>query len=162
MKYTIKKSGKKGMGVFASKNIKKNSEIMNFDLTKNKVYNYKELRKVPKKDINHLDPIGNGKYVVDYSPFSYINHSCNPNSYIKEKNHKKGKVIALKSIKKNEEISLDYTITANITEHWKEKCFCNSNNCRKFIDSEYRSLPKELQIKYFKLLPLWKKRLLST
>ncbi len=160
-KYMIKKIGKKGKGVFAKQLIKQKEKILTVNLTKNRGYYLKELHTVSLKDRNHLDPVGNEIYVVDHSDFSYVNHSCDPNTYVKEKNRKIKSLIALKEIQKNEEITYDYTLTADSTEKWKEKCYCNSLKCRKFIDSNYSKLPKDLQIKYLPLLPAWKKRLLK-
>ncbi len=87
-KIKIKKSKTEGFGVFALKDIKAKKEILIVDLSKNKTYEIANLSTVPIKNRNHLDPIGNDKYVVDYSVFSYVNHSCEPNSYVKEKNRK--------------------------------------------------------------------------
>ena len=161
MKYQIKNTSKKGKGVFATKMIKEKERILTVNLTKKKIYYIKDFSKISKKDRNHLDPIGNKKYVVDYSAFSYVNHSCNPNAYVKEKNRKIRLLIALKDINKKEEITYDYTITADPTEHWKEKCYCNDPTCRKLIDVNYYNLSKELQQKYWNLLPIWKKRLIK-
>ncbi len=160
MKFIIKKSGKKGKGVFANRNIKTGKIILNKNYIKTKqVFTKKEFKKLSKEDKNHLDYIGKGKYVVDYSPASIVNHSCNPNSYWKYKNIKNSNLIAIRDIKKNEEITYDYSIDAK--DSWKMKCLCKNKNCRKIIYGNYFKLPKSLQKKYWSLMPTWKKRLLK-
>lgn len=76
-----------------------------------------------------------------------INHSCSPNSGIKI-HGKKAILIAIRNIKKNEEITCDYSTITN--DNWKMKCRCESKNCRKVI-KKFKTLPKRLQNKYIKL-----------
>ncbi len=72
----------------------------------------------------------------------YLNHSCNPNSF------SKGKFIyALKNIKPNTEITIDYS-TTNIDKKWKMNCSCKQKNCRKIIKS-IQYLPNNLFKKYY-------------
>ena len=59
-------------------------------------------------------------------PWMYANHSCNPNCGIKDKM----KLVAIKSIKKDEEITFDY---ATLKLRIKMQCQCGSPNCRKML-----------------------------
>lgn len=156
MKIILKKTRKKGKGVFANQNFKKGQIILHHDKSKLKKIDKKDLHKVPKSKQNHLDYVGNNKYIVDFSSFSYINHSCNPNCYVKYKNTTVIDVIALRNIKKGEEINYDYSIDAS--DPWKMKCQCGSKNCRKIVYGDYFKLPKKLQKKYWKYVPKWKKK----
>ena len=160
MKIVIRKSGKKGKGVFASRNIRKGEIILEKDYTKNtKIVNVKEISKLSEKDQNHIDYIGKGKYAVGYSPVFMINHSCEPNCYINHKNSSVRKVVAIRNIEKGKEICCDYAI--DTTGKWKMKCLCRNENCRKIIYGDYNKLPKELQKKYWKLVPRRKKSILK-
>ncbi|MDP2749803.1 MAG: SET domain-containing protein, partial [Nanoarchaeota archaeon] len=134
----IKKAGKNGEGTFASRNFKKDDNILCCSyrkIKKAKIVHRKDIQKLSKKDQNHLDFIGRNQYVVDYSHISKINHSCNPNSYVKYKNIKEKCIIALKAIKKGEEITVDYATSA--IDAWTMKCHCKSKKCRKIIYGDY-------------------------
>lgn len=68
-----------------------------------------------------IDPVNYG---------AYFNHSCNPNSAIRGK----VTVVALHDIKKNKEVTFDYSLNeADI--FWYIKCSCGYKNCRKNIKS---------------------------
>jgi len=85
-----------------------------------------------------IDPVGYSKY---------LNHSCNPNMGIK------GKVtfVALRKIKKDEELTIDYSITES-DKFWKMKCKCGAKNCRKIIRS-VQFLPKNTYKIYIPYVP---------
>ena len=169
-KIVIKKTGKKGKGVFALKNIKKGEIVLRKDLTRLKRYSLKEISRNPKlkKLGEHCDYAGNGKYVIDFSPASYVNHSCNPNSYVEFKTLGKAKYIAKRDIKKGEEITVDYTLGAvdqirgayprYQIHYWKMKCRCGSKNCRKIVRGDFFKLPKKVQLQKLPYLPTWTKR----
>lgn len=161
-KYFIKNTNQKGAGLFATKNIEEKETILQSDLSEIKrVYRKKDFGtgKISKEDEDHLDYVGNGYYVVDYSPISIINHSCNPNSYVKFKTISRKDIIALKPIKKGEEITVDYAIACT-DDNWSLKCKCKSKNCRKFIYSNYSKLPQKLQKEFWRLVPEWKRKFL--
>lgn len=159
-KTIIKKAGKKGEGLFALKNFNAGNIILKCNYSKRKdLIHKRDIQKLSKEDQNHLDYVGRNMYVVDYSSISKINHSCNPNAYSKYKNLKQKYVVALKPIKKGEEITVDYAIDA--ADNWKMKCYCGSKNCRKIIYGDYFKLPKKLQKEYWSYVPRWKKRKLN-
>jgi SET domain-containing protein len=72
-----------------------------------------------------------------------INHSCNPNLGIKGEIM----VIAIKEIKKGEELIIDYGLYHSTMDSFK--CNCDSENCRKIITKNDWKI-KELQEKYGK------------
>ena len=62
----------------------------------------------------------------------YINHSCEPNSYMKIL-HGHILFFALRDIHPNEEITLDYVITLHSN---KKKCHCKAPSCRGTINKK--------------------------
>jgi len=157
-KYLVEKTDKKGKGLFASKDIKKGELIFSVDLSKEKSYSRNEINNNPKLQSDHCDYIGNNNYVVSFHPYSYMNHSCNPNILIDHKSMTKSDFYAMKDIWEGEELNYDYGANAlegfNKNKPWeKMKCNCGSKNCRKIIYSDFFKLPKNLQKKYYKYLP---------
>lgn len=152
-KIYVSKTKNTGKGLFAKTNMKKFEIIFIFkgNLIKDSY------------DSNYeVGPrwLGIGRFLwLDVSkdnPGYYINHSCEPNAGFK------GKVIvvAMKNIKKDEEITIDYSITEE-DPYWKMKCKCENKNCRKTIRSvqflpeknfkKYKPfIPKFFQISYLK------------
>jgi len=151
---------KVGKGVFANKNFKKGDIIIHVDYRKSKDIVKKEyIPKLSLRDGDHLCYLGRRKYVIDYSPFAMVNHSCNPNSYVRYRNMKIRYLVSLREIKKGEEVVCDYVI--DTFGDLEIKCHCWSKNCRKIIYTNYFKLPKNLQEKYWRYVPRWKKRMLK-
>lgn len=77
--------------------------------------------------------IGIGRYSwinTKKSPFRYINHSCDPNTYIVGKRT----VVALKNIAADDEVTMDYSLTeADQGYTVPGGCHCGSKKCRKMI-----------------------------
>ncbi len=95
--------------------------------------------------------IGQGLYLdmTDKNEF-FINHSCNPNTFIKIVGEH-AYLMCLLPIKPNDEITFDYSITAtDKINEWSMKCLCKQWNCRKII-SGYSSLTKEDEERYLEL-----------
>ncbi len=101
----VARSGIAGKGVFTKKAFKKGENILIFRGDK-KVHFHKS----PEESASDPNSVGIGKNlwveVVDEIT-QYVNHSCNPNMGIK------GRVtcVALCDIKKDEELTFDYSIT---------------------------------------------------
>ncbi len=72
----------------------------------------------------------------------YENHSCNPNCGL----HGDIVFIAMRDIKKDDELTVDYAFIDN--EDYSFKCTCGSDNCRKIVTG-YDWKIKELQDKYY-------------
>ncbi|GIW65978.1 MAG: SET domain-containing protein-lysine N-methyltransferase [Candidatus Parcubacteria bacterium] len=150
----VKKSNN-GLGLFAKKDFKKNDIILEFI---GKIISRDHFNKIKSKKIKKIIDdysiqidedifiVGTGKNKKIYDDF--INHSCDPNSYVYI-NGNKVILIALKNIKQGEEITYDYSTTM-YKDSWSIKCNCGSKICRKKI-REFRFLPPKIKIKYFKL-----------
>ena len=157
----IKDAGEKGKGLFANRDFKKGEIILFNDLTRiKKRYTLKEIEESG-IDSEHWEYVGRGKYVLDYSPASYVNHSCDPNAYVEFKTLCKRYLIALKPIRKGEEITKDYTLEAvdqTDKEGWVLECKCGSRNCRRRVTGDFFKLPKEIQMEKLPYLLTWVKR----
>jgi uncharacterized protein len=124
----VKKSKINGLGVFAKRLIRKGETIVVDGGEKR--YTKTQMRKFSKRYLGTLRKYGywdNGIFVYHTDAARYINHSCDPNV----KNF--GKVDkAVRTIKKGEEVTYDYTILAGKKQ---TKCNCGSKKCKgKFLE----------------------------
>jgi SET domain-containing protein len=145
----VKNTGKKGKGVFALRNFKKDEVILRMDCSD--VFYERDIDNISRHHLNHAYHLGHGKNFFMKSPEKFINHSCNPNAFDKQ-----GVAFAMKNIKKGEEIIYDYSISGE--EIWRMKCHCKSKNCRKVIYGQFNKLDKKTQKKYLPYLEEWYKK----
>ncbi|HDQ60078.1 MAG TPA: SET domain-containing protein-lysine N-methyltransferase [Candidatus Woesearchaeota archaeon] len=155
-KFIIRKTKGKGKGLFAARDIKKDELIAKGNYNKLKKWTPKEIKEC-RIDSDHWDYAGRGKYVLDNSPVSYINHSCEPNCITKYKSMQVYEVRTYKDIKKGEELTHDYSAGAfdifGKKDLWEIRCLCKSKNCRKILSRNYFELPKSKQKEYYSYLP---------
>ena len=135
--YKQNKSNINRRGLFANKDIKKDTKIIYYI---GKIITKKQTEKDPKFNNGkaiYLFNINN-KYDLDgdftYNTARLINHSCNPNCEVESKGLKLW-ISSIRDIKKNEELSYDYGFSFD--ENYKEfPCKCGSNNCCGYIVRE--------------------------
>ena len=141
----VKRSGKRGKGVFANRAFKKGEVIIQFQ---GKIYQMGDDMKAFNARNNHYLQIGKKTYLGPSKMVDdFINHSCDPNSYVKI--GKKIELYAMKDIEKGVEITFDYSTTMD-EEYWEMDCLCGSENCRGRI-KDFKYLPKIIQKKYLDL-----------
>ena len=137
--YKIKKSDidKRGRGLYASKNIKEGTKIIDYT---GKLITKKQTEESDKYDNNkpiYLFTINN-RYDLD-GDFSWntarlINHSCNNNCDYDGKGFKVW-VSAIRDIKKGEELTCDYGF--GFDKDYKQfPCKCGAKNCCGYIVRE--------------------------
>lgn len=141
----VKSSQKQGIGVFSLLSFKKNDVIlqMQFD----DVLSADDLGRLSDYEMNHVFYIGEGRYVRLKAPEKYLNHSCDPNAYMKE-----DRLMAMRDIGKNEEITIDYSMYWR--DSWEMVCGCGSTNCRGTI-TEFKRLPPHVKQRYAPFLSGW-------
>lgn len=139
---SVKKSKLHGKGVFALKGFEKDEFILHID---GKVIKTNNPSSLPRDVQDHCFPFDKrsdvGYYVLPKSPWRYLNHSCDPNAGIKNNRN----IVAMRRIKKGEEITFDYAM--NNIDNWIMKCECGSKKCRKVI-STFDVLDKQTRKKY--------------
>lgn len=75
---------------------------------------------------------------TDGTPFRFINHSCDPNAAIMGTKT----VVALRNINKDDEITIDYSMS-DADPYWEGiHCSCGTKNCRKEIRTIYTVPPE--------------------
>ena len=135
--YKIKKSNIDKRGLYASKDIKDGTKIIEY---KGKIVTKKEVEKNSKFDNDKAIYLFNlnKRYDLDgdfkYNTARLINHSCDPNCEVAGVGLKVW-VYAIRDIKKGEELSYDYGF--GYDEFYKDfPCRCGSKNCVGYIVRE--------------------------
>lgn len=101
----------------------------------------------------HCDYLANGRIVLMQPPERHINHSCDPNTYVKTIDGVRV-VLARRAIQTGEEITYDYAINGVDGVPWD--CQCGADRCRGSETwADYFRLPRALQIEYRPLLDDW-------
>ncbi|MFA5349172.1 MAG: SET domain-containing protein-lysine N-methyltransferase [Candidatus Paceibacterota bacterium] len=119
----IKKSGINKKGVFANRNFKKGEIVLDWNP---KSLDKEEVKKLKSAYRHYLYQDEKGKFFLMRSPEKYVNHSCDANTKTGDKCD-----IAVRDIKKGEEITSDYYKEGSFVTF---KCNCGSKNCRGIIN----------------------------
>ncbi len=139
----IRNSKIHGRGMFAKKDISRNSVVFKWGGT---FVSESELPKDKNKYI--IIQVDDDLYSIEpkISPEDdtyFINHSCNPNVWMSNGIT----FVALRDIKKGEELTVDYALFVSEDYVSKWACKCGARDCRKKITGlDYKIL--ELQRKY--------------
>ena len=129
----IRKSKIAGKGAFALQPIPAKRKLGNMGGV---IISYKEAQKRVKKqpgNVLFMVEFDNDDIALDASINSnelrYINHSCDPNTFMRRA-YRKVEFYTLRSVKKGEELTCDYGETHH---DGKLPCQCGAKNCRGFI-----------------------------
>lgn len=117
----VKKSKISGKGVFALRDFKKGEIILKWNPKPLKKSEIESLLPREKTYVVHLGK----KYFLMQAPERYVNHSCGANTTVKDNSD-----VAIRKIKKGEEITSDYIKTSGGSSF---ECKCGSKKCRKII-----------------------------
>ncbi len=139
----IRDTKKYGRGVYAKENIDKGSVVYVLSGPTMTPTDFAKMVNSDKEDIDDPLQVGKRTYINLDKVSDTFNHSCDPNTGLR----KRSEMIAIKDIKKGEEVTFDYSSTIAPTE-WKMKCGCGSKDCRKIL-SDVRSVPRK-KIEYYK------------
>jgi uncharacterized protein len=110
-------------GVFAARDFKKGETVMAWHPIK--ILSKEEADNLPENEKHFVSNYRDGEYVLQDEPERYVNHSCDPNTHVIGMAD-----VALKEIKKGDEITSDYS-DGGLLQHFE--CTCGSKNCRKYI-----------------------------
>ena len=119
-----------GKGAFAQKPIPARKKIGDLGGT---IISMREARKrIRQKAVINMVELDD-RYALDASSnpndMEFINHSCNPNTFMRVLSNRV-EFYALRNIKKGEELSCDYGETHH---EGTLPCKCGADNCREFI-----------------------------
>ena len=101
---------------------------------------------------HHCDWLADGRQVLLGVPDRYLNHACEPNSYIRETDGVQY-IYACRDIAPGEELTNDYCMYSEGDVVWQ--CNCGALTCRRTVHSDYFHLPLLKQAEYLPLQPKW-------
>lgn len=148
-KAIVKETEKYGLTVFARQDIYQGEIIAIFD---GLIYEAEKSSDLP----NDL-PLEIRDHVIQFEDHKWrdangiarcLSHSCDPNCGIQDL----FKIVAMRDIKKGEELCWDYEMSEN--SDWQMECLCGSQNCRKLIGA-YRYMPQKVRKKYGNYISEW-------
>ena len=116
----VKESKIDGKGVFAARSFKKGELVLKWDISRE--LSEEEATALSENEKKYV-AFWNSKWVLQLPPARFVNHSCNPNTFIKDFCD-----IAKRDIEKGEEITSDYSKEPE--PNMNMKCKCGSKNCR--------------------------------
>jgi len=100
----------------------------------------------------HTTLLGDGRRVLLPPPERHLNHSCDPNAYLRTVGDEL-RVVARRPIEAGEEVTVDYLINTHGGSRWR--CRCGAERCRGLLEASLFDLPLELQREYRPLLEEW-------
>ena len=121
---SIKNSEKEGQGVFAARHFQKGEKVLQFF---GPIITYDQAASKGQQS-GYPIQINVSSYINVQPPELYTNHSCDPNTGLKEP----AIIYTLRNIKKDEEITFDYS-TSMHEDDWTMRCNCQSKKCRTII-----------------------------
>jgi SET domain-containing protein len=119
----VKKSGINNQGVFAARDFKKGEIVLRWNPQE---LSESEVTRLDSSQENFLYK-SNNKWFLMQEPEKFVNHSCEPNT--KAENNSD---VAIRDIKKGEEITSDYGTEVYVSF----RCKCGSKNCRGIIGDQ--------------------------
>src|SRR5579863_3366030 len=128
---SVRPSSINGLGVFAARPFTSGEVVLSIDDS----HIVDENHPLPSAAAErHCDYLEAGKTVLMQFPERHINHSCDPNIYVRTVEGVR-LVLALKPIAAGEEIAYDYCINSSGDTTWT--CNCGASLCRGAIHSDF-------------------------
>lgn len=110
-------------GIFAARAIKKGEVVLEWNP---KILSEAEVEKLESDQKHYIVKAGEDMYLLMKPPERYVNHSCEPNTMVFKNNSD----VAVRDIKKGEEITSDYGGNGMVSF----RCGCGSKNCKGTIN----------------------------
>lgn len=145
---SVRNSEMQGRGVFSDTDFQVGETVLEID---DSHVVTDETLLTPEQHEFDLDYVGD-KTILMQPPEKFINHSCDPNTYVKTF-YGVRTVLAMKPIKKDEEITYDYAINGDNDGTFE--CHCGSGRCRGLYQGDFFKLPIERQREYLPFLDDW-------
>lgn len=144
----LRESLLQGLGVFACRTFSTGAIVLTIDDTHVVTDESALTADQHEFDLDYVD----GKVILMQEPEKFINHSCDPNVYVKTEQNVRN-VYTIRDIKAGEEITYDYAVNGD--NEGTFECHCGSPICRKVYVGNFFKLPIERQKYYLPYLDVW-------
>lgn len=145
---SVRRSSIQGCGVYVDDAVIRGSTVLTIDDS----HTLDDAEDASPDQRLYLDFLAGGRVVVMQSPERYINHSCDPNAFVRTIGGVR-KVLARRDLMADEEITYDYSVNGSGETVWL--CSCGSERCRRTVHSNFFELPLPLQKLYLHELDEW-------
>lgn len=139
-----------GTGVLAVKRLAKDEVIRQMGIGR-RITREEPLRPEDDERPEHCTVIDGRLFLVP-SPDRYLNHSCDPNSWLRFE-ESRILLVARRDIAAGEELTIDYLINNAGGDSWE--CHCGTTRCRGLTGVSFFDLPEAIRTEYRPLLAPW-------
>ena len=146
----VKQSAIEGLGLLACRNVDLGEIVHRINVVR-EITPEAPLRPDLGERYDHCD-YPDGKVVLIGYPSHHLNHSCDPNAFIRYESDASF-VIARRRIHAGEEITVDYNINISGGTAWL--CRCGSSRCLGTVIGDFFLLPVDRQTEYRPFLAEW-------
>jgi hypothetical protein len=140
-----------GKGVFTTESIRKHSAISKVNIVR-EITDEKPLDPDNGELLHHCHWYPDGTMVLVGEPHRYLNHSCAPNTFVYSVN-RAYYLLAMRDIRENEELTLEYSLTFVEGETWD--CRCGSPSCRGRYRMGFRYMSDSQKMEFLPYLDPW-------
>jgi SET domain-containing protein len=145
----VRPAGLKGQGVFARRPFRRGEFI--FRRRHGRVVRAGQIASLSADERRHLCELDFDRSAVLLPPGAYLNHSCDPNAM------RSGvRVFAWRSIRRGEEITIDYRLNAFGGE--RRRCLCGGPSCTGTVANSFFALSPSRQRRYLPYAPRFIRR----
>jgi SET domain-containing protein len=145
----VREAGPKGKGVFALRSFRRGEFI--FRRRHGRVVRAAQIQSLSAEERQHLCELDFERSAVLLPPGAYLNHSCDPSAM------RSGvKVFAWRSIRRGDEITIDYRLNSFAGE--RSRCLCGARSCSGWIVNSFFALDEARQRIYLPYAPRFIRR----
>lgn len=139
-----------GTGVFTSKRLSRDEVIREMGVGR-RITREEPLRPEEGERPEHCTVV-DGRVFLVTSPDRYLNHSCDPNSWLRFEENRIV-LVARRDVEAGEELTIDYLINNAGGDSWE--CHCGTTRCRGLTGVSFFDLPEPIRTEYRALLAPW-------
>lgn len=140
-----------GKGIFGGRAFRADERILRIDDSRVVDDNH-PLDPSRGEDEEHLDYLPDNTMVAMQAPEKFLNHSCEPNTYIRTEQDGRY-LLAMRDAQAGEELLFDYALNAIGGMDWE--CCCGAPACRGLHPCDFFALPVSVQRRYVPYLDPW-------
>lgn len=148
---SVRESPIEGLGVFAARAYEAGERVLELDDSRVVDADH-PLDPEKGEHERHCDYLAGDRVVLMPEPERYLNHSCDPNAWVRTVDDTRH-LVTLRPVGRDEELTIDYMLNTHGGDEWA--CSCGSPSCRGTLPSSFFELPVPEQLDLLPLLDGW-------